>query len=117
MDLLASNAGNTPMPEANEFASTKGKQDYSSMSKPKQTLTKKEIKSHFKAVVKEVKKVEAKSVQAASGWDNDLKMAAIFGAIGIVLGALFNVSNIIGFIGFVAIVIALVFLIKWLMRQ
>lgn len=87
-----------------------------SVGKPANTNLKKEIKKNIKSVVKEIKKMEPKSVQAA-GWDKDLKMAAIFGAIGIVLGALFNVSNIIGFIGFVAVVIALVFLIKWLLRQ
>jgi hypothetical protein len=44
-------------------------------------------------------------------------MAAIFGAIGVGLSILFGVSEIIGFIGFAAVVIALVFLIKWLLRQ
>lgn len=80
----------------------------------KKTLIK-EFKKEIKTTVKEVKQMN--SVQSAQAMDHDLKLAAIFGAIGIVLGALFSVSNIMGFIGFVAIVVALVFLIKWLLRQ
>ena len=75
----------------------------------------KEVKKDIKAAVKKVKKMN--TIQSTQSMDHDLKLAAIFGAIGIVLGALFSVNNIIGFIGFVSIVIALVFLVKWLMRQ
>lgn len=74
----------------------------------------KEVKQHVKAAAKQVKKM---SPPAPQGMDNDLKMAAIFGAIGIGLGLLFGVSEIIGFVGFVAIVVALFFLIRWLLRQ
>ena len=90
--------------------------DYSSLEKPELKSFKKEAKL-IKTAVKQAKQMESKSVKATSGWDHDLKMAAIFGAIGLVLGALYTANAIIGFIGFAAIVIALVFLIKWLLRQ
>ena len=77
----------------------------------------KEIKKNIREAVRQLKNMDTKSVKAATAMDKDLKMAAIFGAIGIVLGGLYGVNYIIGFIGFVAIVIALVFLIRWLMRQ
>ncbi len=90
--------------------------DYSAFEKPEQKSFKKETKL-IKTAVKQAKKMESKSVKATSGWDRDLKMAAIFGAIGLGLGLLYTASSIIGFIGFAAIVIALVFLIRWLLRQ
>lgn len=74
----------------------------------------KEVKQQVKSAVKQVKKMSPPAPQAM---DNDLKMAAIFGAVGIGLGLLFGVSEIIGFVGFVAIVVALFFLIRWLLRQ
>lgn len=94
---------------------TEVKSEVKTMTKSENKVFIKEIKKQIKTAAKEVKKVN--SIQSAQAMDNDLKMAAIFGAIGIVLGALIGVNNIIGFIGFVAIVIALVFLIKWLLRQ
>jgi hypothetical protein len=91
------------------------KKDITTMTKAEKKTFVKEVKKDIKNAVREVKKMN--SIQSAQAMDNDLKMAAIFGAIGVGLGLLFGVSEIIGFIGFVAVVIALVFLIKWLLRQ
>jgi Flp pilus assembly protein TadB len=75
----------------------------------------KEVKKEIKNAVRDVKKMN--SIQSAQAMDHDLKLAAIFGAIGLVLGALWGVTEILGFAGAVCIIIALVFLIKWLLRQ
>jgi hypothetical protein len=91
------------------------KKDITTMTKAEKKTFVKEVKKDIKNAVREVKKMN--TIQSAQAMDNDLKMAAIFGAIGVGLGLLFGVSEIIGFIGFVAVVIALVFLIKWLLRQ
>jgi C-terminal processing protease CtpA/Prc len=92
--------------------------NYLQMSKSERKVVRQQLKSDIKSYVKEHRKhLKVESVQATQAMDHDLKMAAIFGAIGIVLGAFYSASNIIGFIGFVAIVIALIFLIKWLVRQ
>jgi len=91
-------------------------QNHASLNTTEKKTIKKEIKKTINTYVKQVKKMEAKSV-SASGWDRDLKLAAIFGAIGLGLGLLYSVNSIIGFIGFASIVIALFFLIRWLMRQ
>jgi hypothetical protein len=74
-----------------------------------------EVKKEIKNAVHQVKKMN--SVQSAQAMDRDLKLAAIFGAVGIVLGALWGVSNILGFAGTICVIIGLVFLIKWLLRQ
>lgn len=96
-------------------AAVEVKREIASMTKTEQKAFAKEVKKDIKNAVREVKKM--KSVQSAQAMDNDLKMAAIFGAIGVGLSILFGVSEIIGFVGFVAVVVALVFLIKWLLRQ
>jgi hypothetical protein len=96
-------------------ATVEVKKEIASMTQAEQKAFAKEVKKDIKTAVREVKKMN--TVQSAQAMDNDLKMAAIFGAIGVGLGLLFGVSEIIGFIGFVAIVVALVFLIKWLLRQ
>jgi Flp pilus assembly protein TadB len=96
-------------------ATVEVKKDIAAMTKTEQKAFAKEVKKDIKNAVREVKKMN--SIQSAQAMDNDLKMAAIFGAIGVGLSILFGVSEIIGFIGFVAVVVALVFLIKWLLRQ
>jgi uncharacterized membrane protein len=98
-----------------QLATVEVKKEIASMTQAEQKAFAKEVKKDIKNAVREVKKMN--TVQSAQAMDNDLKMAAIFGAIGVGLGLLFGVSEIIGFIGFVAIVVALVFLIKWLLRQ
>jgi Flp pilus assembly protein TadB len=104
---VVTDAQTTPAPEV--------KKDITTMTKAEQKAFAKEVKKDIKNAVRDVKKMN--TVQSTQAMDNDLKMAAIFGAIGVGLGLLFGVSEIIGFIGFVAVVIALVFLIKWLLRQ
>ena len=95
-----------------------GSSDAAALTKTEKRAYGQEIKKEIKTAWREVKKVNSvKEVRSAKSMDNDLKMAAIFGAIGLGLGLLFGVSEIIGFIGFVAIVVALFFLIRWLLRQ
>lgn len=91
---------------------------YIQMTKVERKELRQQLKSEVKSFVKAQKRnLGIESGNATAAMDKDLKMAAIFGVIGLALGAFFSVNNIIGFVGFVAIVIALVFLIKWLMRQ
>lgn len=47
--------------------------------------------------------------------DNDLKLAAIFGAVGIV--ALIISGDVFYIIGGIALIIGVVFFVKWLVRQ
>ena len=116
-ETIVATIGETPtLPEATipTIAAPPAK-SVTTMTKAEQKFFAKEVKRDIKNAVREVKKLNA--VQSTQAMDNDLKMAAIFGAIGVGLSVLFGVSEIIGFIGFVAVVVALVFLIKWLLRQ
>ncbi len=91
---------------------------YIQMTKTERKALRTHLKSEVKSYVKQQKKnLGIESTKATGAWDNDLKMAAIFGAVGIVLGAFISSNSVIGIIGLAAIIIALVFLIKWLVRQ
>jgi len=117
MSTLSAAATNAPTVFKEQATSSDVSEKFAAMNKEEQRAYKKEIKKNIKESIREIKKMDVKSVQSAKAMDNDLKMAAIFGAIGIILGALWGVSSIIGILGTVAIIIALVFLIKWLIRQ
>lgn len=91
---------------------------YIQMTKTERKALRTHLKSEIKSYVKQQKKnLGIESTKATGAWDNDLKMAAIFGVVGLVLTSLWGASEILGVIGVVAVIIALVFLIKWLVRQ
>jgi NCAIR mutase (PurE)-related protein len=91
---------------------------YIQMTKTERKALRTHLKSEIKSYVKEQKKnLGIESAQATGAWDNDLKMAAIFGVVGIIGTALWGASEVIGIIGTIALIIAVVFLVKWLIRQ
>ena len=94
------------------------RKSYIQMTKTERKAVRTHLRSEIKSYVKEQKKnFGIESTKATGAWDNDLKLAAIFGAVGLIFTALWGTSEILGIIGVVAVVIALVFLIKWLARQ
>jgi hypothetical protein len=91
---------------------------YIQMTKTERKALRTHLKSEIKSYVKQQKKnLGLESNKSTGAWDNDLKMAAIFGIVGIVFTSLWGTSEILGVIGVIAVVVALVFLIKWLVRQ
>lgn len=72
-----------------------------------------ELKKEIKHVIK--KKDNPNSVEATQAIDRDLKLAAIFGAVGIV--ALIIGGQVFWIIGGIAMIIGVVFFVKWLIRQ
>lgn len=89
-----------------------------SLSKAERSQLKKDLRSELNTYKKAKKSGDnIQSAHATNQWDHDLKMAAIFGAIGLVLSLFYGVSPVFWVLGVVAIVIAVVFLIKWLSRQ
>ena len=49
--------------------------------------------------------------------DNDLKLAIIFGAVGLTLTLFGGINEAFWILGVISIVVGVVFLIKWLVRQ
>ncbi len=115
--LLAS-ASTTPVEMKTSAKEEEVRKTYIQMTKTERKALRTHLKSEIKSYVKVQKKnLGIESAQATGAWDNDLKMAAIFGVVGIIGTALWGASEVIGIIGTIALIIAVVFLVKWLIRQ
>lgn len=89
---------------------------YKEMSRSERREFRKEAKDLIKTYIKAKKEGdEVKAAQAAQAMDHDLKMAAIFGAVGIV--ALIIGGDVFWIIGGIALIIGVVFFVLWLSRQ
>lgn len=89
---------------------------YKEMSKAERKEFRKEAKTLMKNYVKAVKSGdEGKIAEASKAMDQDLKMAAIFGAVGLV--ALIIGGDVFWVIGGIALLIGVVFFVLWLSRQ
>jgi hypothetical protein len=87
-----------------------------------ENMTKKERRSFVKEVKKEIRKIIKKNdnVQEShetKALEKDLRLAAIFGAVGVVGLILGGVSEAFWIIGAIALIIGVVFFVKWLIRQ
>ncbi|MFM7850937.1 MAG: hypothetical protein ACKO96_03255 [Flammeovirgaceae bacterium] len=92
------------------------KEAYNQLSKPEKKKVRQLLKKEIKAIVKNSKKNTNTATTHISGeMDHDLKLAAIFGAVGLV-GLLIG-GNFFSVIGAIAMIIGLVFFVKWLIRQ
>ncbi|HZX74602.1 MAG TPA: hypothetical protein VFE57_09285 [Cyclobacteriaceae bacterium] len=92
--------------------------NYKQMSKTERKEFRKEVmhaaKSYSKAIRKGDHVAAEKAVQAM---DHDLRMAVIFGAIGLGLSLFAGVNDIFWIAGTIAFIIGIVFLVKWIIRQ
>lgn len=93
--------------------STPSKKAYSQLTKSERADVKNSVKEIKKAIKAEKKSVKAEA--STNRMDNDLKLAAIFGAVGIV--ALIISGNVFYIIGGIALIIGVVFFVKWLINQ
>ncbi len=76
---------------------------------------KKELKREVKKAVKESKKENSVTGSGAKALENDVKLAAIFGAAGIVL--LIIGGDVLYVLGAIALLVGLYFFIRWLIHQ
>lgn len=113
--VVATTERSAPAPSLSSEQKQTIAQKIKTMSKAERNELKQVLKKEIKATKK--KNVEGQSVNAKQEWDRDLKLAAIFGAVGIVLTALGGVSSVFYVLGVIALVVGVVFLIKWLARQ
>ncbi len=89
---------------------------YIQMTKTERKELRTYLRSDIKSYVKEQKKnMGIESAKETSAMDNDLKLAAIFGAVGIV--AMFIGGDVFWIIGGIALIVGVVFFVKWLVRQ
>jgi uncharacterized membrane protein len=84
--------------------------------------TKKQLRADLKQDIKTLKKAVKKGdheavVKAKTELDHDLKLAIIFGAVGLVLSLFGGISSLFWILSVIAIIVAIVFLVRWLLRQ
>lgn len=97
-----------------EAKATSKKSTYAQMTKTERKALRTFLKTEVKNSIK-VKKASIEGVSSAKGMDSDLKLAAIFGAVGLV--ALIISGQVFYIIGGIALLIGVVFFVKWLIRQ
>jgi hypothetical protein len=91
---------------------------YSEMSKAERKEFRRDTKTEIKKLMKAVRKGEGVEGNAeAKVMDNDLKLAIIFGAVGLTLTLFGGINEAFWILGVISIVVGVVFLIKWLVRQ
>ena len=88
------------------------------MSKRERKDFRKELKNEIKNYTKVLTADDhGASVKATKQLDDELKLAIIFGAIGITLTVLGGISTVFWVLGVVGLAIGLVFFIRWISRQ
>jgi hypothetical protein len=115
-ELLASTS-NAPVEIKSEVGSnTEVRKTYVQMSKTERKVVRNHLRSEIKTYVKDQKaKLSPQSTEATNAMDSDLKLAAIFGAVGVV--ATIIGGEVFWIIGAIAFIIGVVFFVKWLVRQ
>jgi hypothetical protein len=93
------------------------KKAYLKMSKSERKEVRHLLKKEIKSIVKNQKKEMSLTSTKASGLDHDLKLAAIFGAVGIVGLLLGSAGQFFVVIGAISLIIGVVFFVKWLLEQ
>ncbi|MBK5279312.1 MAG: hypothetical protein JJE09_10675 [Bacteroidia bacterium] len=97
-----------------ETQATAYKKTYAEMNKVERNVLRSYLKEDVKSKIQS-KKEGIKSTSSTKGMDGDLKLAAIFGAVGLV--ALIISGEVFYIIGGIALLIGVVFFVKWLIRQ
>jgi hypothetical protein len=116
--LMASTTNEIPSVEiillTTEAKAAPVKKTYAQMTKTER----KELRTYLKAEVKssiKAKKESINSATSAKGMDGDLKLATIFGAVGI--AGLIIGGDVFYIIGGLALLIGVVFFVKWVISQ
>ncbi len=114
-DVVDAPVGN-PTHEIQDARNTLAKK-YNDMSKTERKEFRQQVKKEFKQYVKAMRKGDMNAPSETEVMDNDLKLAIIFGAVGLTLSLFGGINEAFWILGVIAIVVGVVFLIKWLVRQ
>lgn len=91
---------------------------YKEMSKAEKKEFRQDVKKSVKAYAKAMKKGDHIAAEkAVQAMDNDLKLAIIFGAVGLTLTLFGGVNSVFWVLGVISFVVGVVFFIKWVVRQ
>jgi hypothetical protein len=106
-----------PSSSVSEDASTATKA-YKELSRTEKKEFRNELKDYLKNHSKKLKAGDqGASVNATKQLDDDLKLAIIFGAIGITFAILGGINTVFWVIGVIGLIVGLVFFIRWISTQ
>jgi len=106
-----------PSSSISEDASTATKA-YKELSRSEKKQLRNDLKDYIKNHSKKLKAGdEVTSVNATKQLDDDLKLAIIFGAIGITFAVLGGINTVFWVIGVIGLIVGLVFFIRWISTQ
>lgn len=115
-EVLTASRATAPIVVPVAEAQKKALDAYRNLSKAEKKEVRKLLKNEIKSIIKRSHGNAAVAPHMApGGLDHDLKLAAVFGAVGLV-GLLIG-GNVFWIIGSIALIIGVVFFVKWLMRQ
>jgi len=115
-ELVASTSSEPAILAPSESTGVMVEKTYLQMTKLERKALRTHLRSEIKSYVSAKKADTTQGIHhTAGGMDNDLKLAAIFGAVGIV--GLIIGGNVFNIIGGIALLIGVVFFVKWLIRQ
>ena len=113
-DIVKNSLSSSSVPED---ASTATK-SYNELSRSEKKQLRNELKEYIKNHSKKLKAGdEVTSVNATKQLDDDLKLAIIFGAIGITFAVLGGINTVFWVIGLIGLIVGLVFFIRWISTQ
>ena len=91
---------------------------YKDLSRSEKKQLRNELKDYIKNQSKKLRTGdEVASVNATKQLDDDLKLAIIFGAIGITFAILGGINTVFWVIGVIGLIVGLVFFIRWISTQ
>ena len=104
-----------PILAPEEHPVTEVKKTYLQMNKTERKILRQYLKKEMKSIASPKKVSHVESTSNTKGLDHDLKLATIFGAVGVV--GLIIGGDVFYIIGAIALLIGVVFFVKWLVRQ
>lgn len=114
--LLEASRAESPVVFSEEVSTTVPvSKTYLQMNKGERKALRHQLKKEIKTYLSAKKNVDSANSAQASGMDHDLKLAIIFGAVGIV-GLLIG-TQVFNIIGGIALLIGVIFFVKWIIRQ
>jgi len=114
-ETLTASLESKPILVENAKSQSTTKKSLTRLTKQERKLVKAEIKKEIKQLTNKKSTNAAKVLNTSGSWDQDLKMAAIFGVVGLV--ALIIGTSLFNVIGAISLIIGAVFLVKWIIRQ
>src|SRR5690606_1346753 len=98
-----------------DAAAKEFRERYNAMSKSGKRAFRKSVKEEVKTMLRKSRQESGDvSPDASAQMDNDLKLAIIFGAVGLTLSLFSGINAAFWVLGVIAIVVGVVFLIRWL---